>query len=200
MAQKSNLTQINLRFLTMLADNFKELSRLNEHFLVYYQEKADTSLSFFDYFSIGSMVLFAVILLTLGASIIRYTLFRFRQNEACFHFLTMIPHQMLERMREYYSKLREGVIVPGKLNVLEEEEIFSDSEVTKLEVNKHSSYSKIKFINYDKYTRWILVLIIFLVGNGVNYLVNSHIRSFLTPSKMIIHDFNSLMRGENKFI
>ena len=83
----------------MLSNNFKELSRLNEHFLVYYQDKADSSLAFFDYFSIGSMVLFGMIFVLLGISITRYTLFRFRQNEACFHFLTMIPHQMLERMR-----------------------------------------------------------------------------------------------------
>ena len=48
--------------------------------------------------------------------------------------------------------------------------------------------------------KWILILIVFFAANGVNYLVNSNIRSFIAPSKMIIHDFNSLMRGENKFI
>jgi len=52
-----------------------------------------------------------------------------------------------------------------------------------------------KFINYNKYNFWMVILFALLALSGVNYLVNKNIRSFIGPSQKIIDDLNSLMRG-----
>ena len=82
----------------------------------------ETSLALLNYFSICSMLLFAVLTLLFSCFINAHYKFRFSQEETCFHFLTFVPHQVLEKMKDYYSKVREDVIKPGRLRDIDQHE------------------------------------------------------------------------------
>lgn len=102
-------------------------------------------------------------------------------------------------MKDYYSRVREEVLKPGRLREIDqhEEAVFgADREAGKGKgEGQFSSFSKVKFINYKNYSFWAVLLVVFFCLNGVNYLINSSIRNFMGPSKVIIADLNSLMRG-----
>jgi len=70
------------------------MTQLNEYYLLYYQKTTHDSLAFLNYFSICSMILFTAISLLLGCFIDSYCRFRYKQDEACFHFLAFIPNQL----------------------------------------------------------------------------------------------------------
>ena len=71
------------------------MTRLNEYYLLYYQQTTQTSLAFLNYFSICSLALFAALTLLLACFVNAHHRFRFSQQETCFHFLTFVPHQLL---------------------------------------------------------------------------------------------------------
>ena len=55
--------------------------------------------------------------------------------------------------------------------------------------------SKINLVDDDKYLKWVIILLVFVGLNGVNYLAITQIRGYLVPSKAVIAQINDLMRS-----
>ena len=82
----------------------------------------DKSHSILNYLSIASMIVYLVISLLLGLAVNQYFKFRFHQVIESFTFLSFIPNQYLEKMKEYYSNLMSCVVETDKLNNIENNE------------------------------------------------------------------------------
>jgi hypothetical protein len=143
----------------------------------------------------------AFVVLSMVSALIslNYYRFRFEQDEASFHFFTLIPNQLVEKMKDYYMTVRQQVIEKDHLAQIDhyEEEVFAidNHELSKVEEGRFSSFSKVRLINYNKFYRWIVTLTVFLFINGLNYLSTSNIRNFFDPSIEIIDKTNRLNIG-----
>lgn len=60
---------------------------------------------------------------------------------------------------------------------------------------KSNLSSKIKFINYEKYLKWTIILLLFCIINLINYLAASQIRNFFPTSHTVIEKTTELMRS-----
>lgn len=108
-------------------------------------------------------------------------------------------------MKDYYAQLQGCVVESEKLkNIdLHEEELFSIDTYDlfhRSEGARPSLSSKIRFINYENYYKWISIILVLLLANGLNYLATLQIRNFFTPSQIVIAEINDLMRSENKLL
>jgi hypothetical protein len=56
------------------------------------------------------MVLFALLSMVIACVVNNYFKFRFYQAEDSFKFLSLIPNQLVERMKEYYSGVSRKVL------------------------------------------------------------------------------------------
>lgn len=150
------------------------------------------------------MVLFAVITLVVALAINSYFKFRFFQAESSFKFLSLIPNQLVERMKDYYLELARKVLDTNLLKNIDqhEDEIFSidTHDIGKVDLSKISSVSKIKLINYSTYYRWIVIVALLFAINGFNYLSTHNVRVIFDPSKTVMELVNALMRGENRLL
>lgn len=59
---------------------------------------------------IGSLVLFAVITIIMAFAVNSYYKFRFFQAESSFKFLSLIPNQLVDRMKDYYLGISRKVL------------------------------------------------------------------------------------------
>lgn len=91
--------------LKRIVANFPEMKHINEYFLLDYEKSAESSIKTLDILSIASMALFGLISLGIALAINSYYKFRFQQSEASFKFLSMIPNQLVERLKEYYANI-----------------------------------------------------------------------------------------------
>lgn len=99
------------------------------------------------------MVGYFVLSLLLSLTMNTYFKFRFNQLINSFTFLSYIPTQYLEKMKDYYALLIAKVVEPDKLKTIDlhEDEVFEIDTYDlfhRNDPNKNSSSSKIRFINY----------------------------------------------------
>lgn len=60
--------------------------------------------------------------------------------------------------------------------------------------------SKIRFMNYENYYKWLFILLLFVLANAINYITNMQVRNFFPVSQAVIYQVNNLMRSENQLL
>jgi hypothetical protein len=108
-------------------------------------------------------------------------------------------------MRDYYALLTATVVERDRLKAIDahEDEVFDIDTYDLFHRNdsgKAALTTKIKFINYENYYKWVFILLLFLLLNALNYYATSGIRDFFPVSQTVISSINSLMRSENKIL
>lgn len=150
------------------------------------------------------MVVYFLLSLVLSFTINTYFKFRYNQLISSFTFLAYIPTHYLDKMKDYYALLITRVIETDKLKTIDlhEDEIFEIDTYDlfhRNDPNKTNS-TKIRFVNYENYYKWIFILIVFCLLNSLNFLATSQIRDFFPSSQAVISEVNGLMRSENKLL
>jgi hypothetical protein len=158
-----------------------------------------------NWFTICSLVVYFILSLMLSVTLNRYFKFRFDQLILSFSFFSFVSNQYLEKMKDYYSLLMTGVVETEKLKAIDlhEDEVFEIDTYDlfhKNDLAKNGISSKIKFINYENYYKWIFILLLFALLNTVNYLATQQVRNFFPDSQLVITQINDLMRSENKLL
>lgn len=156
------------------------------------------------YFTIMSMVVYFLLSLVLSLTMNTYFKFRFNQLINSFTFLSYIPTHYLDKMKDYYALLINKIVEHDKLKTIDlhEDEIFEIDTYDLFHRNdpNKSNSSKIRFINYENYYKWIFILLIFCLLNALNYVATSQIRDFFPSSETVIREVNDLMRSENRLL
>lgn len=151
------------------------------------------------------MLLFLLLTLVLSIALNRYFRFRFDQVTHSFTFFTFVPTHYYDKMRDYYSLLIESIVEREKLKSIDadEEEVFSIDTYDlfhKTEQGRGGLSTKIRFMNYESYYKWLFILLVFVLANSMNYLATQRIRDFFPVSQSVIDQVNNLMRSENKML